>query len=145
MIKFKCKLYSCRNADLILILVVAMTNGFIFKTIFIIAILEVGVGGGGGMLDQASSLTWNSQLFIHSIKLVKKLLNVGSTCNQSVSQSKLQRVNPTVIQSVSQSFNQSFIQLKEGSQLPTSCLSEDARMSRQQQNRAAQDNNVEIM
>ena len=24
-----------------------MTNGFIFKTIFIIAILEVGVGGGG--------------------------------------------------------------------------------------------------
>ena len=77
--------------------------------------------------------------------LVKKLLNVGSTCNQSVSQSKLQRVNPTVIQSVSQSFNQSFIQLKEGSQLPTSCLSEDARMSRQQQNRAAQDNNVEIM
>ena len=46
MIKFKCKLYSCRNVDLILILVVAMTNGFIF----IIAIL----GGGGGGL----SLTW---------------------------------------------------------------------------------------
>ena len=45
MIKFKCKLYSCRNADLILILVVAMTNGFIF----IIPIL----GGGGGV-----SLTW---------------------------------------------------------------------------------------
>ena len=38
-----------------------------------------------------------------------------STCNQSVSQSKLQEVNPTVILSVSQSFNQSFIQLKEGS------------------------------
>ena len=34
MIKFKCKLYSCRNADLILILVVAMTNGFIFEIIF---------------------------------------------------------------------------------------------------------------
>ena len=34
MIKFKCKLYSCRNADLILILVVAMTNGFLFKIIF---------------------------------------------------------------------------------------------------------------
>ena len=48
MIKFKCKLYSCRNADLILILVVAMTNGFIF----IIAILGGG-GGGGGV-----SLTW---------------------------------------------------------------------------------------
>ena len=46
MIKFKCKLYSCWNADLILILVVAMTNGFIF----IIAILG---GGGGGV-----SLTW---------------------------------------------------------------------------------------
>ena len=50
-----------------------------------------------------------------SIKLARKLLNVGSTCNQSVSQSKLQEVNPTVIQSVSQSFNHSFIQLKEGS------------------------------
>ena len=50
-----------------------------------------------------------------SIKLVRKLLNDGSTCYQSVSQSKLHEVNPTVILSVSQSFNQSFIQLKEGS------------------------------
>ena len=50
-----------------------------------------------------------------SIKLVRNLLNDGSTCNQSVSQSKLQEVNPTVTLSVSQSFNQSFIQLKEGS------------------------------
>ena len=63
------------------------------------------------------------QVLIHSfyqtksdlIKLVRKLLNDGSTCNQSVSQSKLQEVNPTVILSVSQSVNQSFIQLKEGS------------------------------
>ena len=52
-----------------------------------------------------------------SIKLMRKLLNVGSTCtcNQSVSQSKPQEVNPTVIQSVSQSVNRSFIQLRVGS------------------------------
>ena len=82
MIKFKCKLYSCRNADLILILVVAMTNGFIF----IITIL----GGGGGKLDLAwlkKKTKLMKQLVIHSfyqtksdsIKiLVRKLLNVGS-------------------------------------------------------------------
>ena len=93
MIKFKCKLYSCRNADLVLILVVAMTNGFIF----IIAILG---GGGGGVsltwLDLKKKTKLMKQLVIHSfyhtksdsIKiLVRKLLNVGS--NQSVSQSKL--------------------------------------------------------
>ena len=50
-----------------------------------------------------------------SFKLVRNLLNDGSTCNQSVSQSKLQEVNPTVIQSVSQSVNRSFIQLRVGS------------------------------
>ena len=54
--KFKCKLYSCRNADLILILVVAMTNGFTLKIIFQYSNLGGG-GGGWGMLDLASSLT----------------------------------------------------------------------------------------
>ena len=48
MIKFKCKLYSCRNADLTLTQVVAMTNGFILKIIFHYSNL-----GGGGMLDLA--------------------------------------------------------------------------------------------
>ena len=43
MIKFKCKLYSCRNADLTLILVVAMTNGFILKIIFHYSNLRGGV------------------------------------------------------------------------------------------------------
>ena len=59
--------------------------------------------------------------------LVKKLLNVGSTCNQSVSQSKLQRVNPTVIQSVSQSFNQSIIHSVKGGLTVANKLSERRR------------------
>ena len=46
MIKLKCKLYSCRNADLTLIPVVAMTNGFSFKIIFHYSNLG---GGGGGV------------------------------------------------------------------------------------------------
>ena len=94
------------------------------KLFFIIAILGV---GGGGILDLAglTKIKLMKQSVIHSfyqtksdsIKLVRKLLNVGSTCtcNQSVSQSKLQEVNPTVIQSVSQSVNRSFIQLRVGS------------------------------
>ena len=94
------------------------------KLSFIIAILGV---GAGGMLDLAglTKIKLMKQSVIHSfyqtksdsIKLVRKLLNVGSTCtcNQSVSQSKLQEVNPTVIQSVSQSVNRSFIQLRVGS------------------------------
>ena len=94
------------------------------KLSFIIAILGV---GGGGMLDLAglTKIKLMKQSVIHSfyqtksdsIKLVRKLLNVGSicTCNQSVSQSKLQEVNPTVIQSVRQSVNRSFIQLRVGS------------------------------
>ena len=49
-----------------------------------------------------------------SIKLVRKFLNDGSTCNQSVSQSKLQEVSPTVIQSVSQSIIQSIIHSIKG-------------------------------
>ena len=93
------------------------------KLSFIIAILGV----GGGMLDLAglTKIKLMKQSVIHSfyqtksdsIKLVRKLLNVGSTCtcNQSVSQSKLQEVNPTVIQSVRQSVNRSFIQLRVGS------------------------------
>ena len=93
------------------------------KLFFIIAILGV----GGGILDLAglTKIKLMKQSVIHSfyqtksdsIKLVRKLLNVGSTCtcNQSVSQSKLQEVNPTVIQSVSQSVNRSFIQLRVGS------------------------------
>ena len=105
------------------------SNDFIMasflKLSFIIAIL--GVGGGGGMLDLAglTKIKLMKQSVIHSfyqtksdsIKLVRKLLNVGSTCtcNQSVSQSKLQEVNPTVIQSVRQSVNRSFIQLRVGS------------------------------
>ena len=95
----------------------------VLKLFFITAIL----GGGGGYMYALPGMTLKhhvnetvSYSFIlsnksDSIKLVRKLLNVGSTCNQSVSQSKLQEVNPTVIQSVSQSFNHSFIQLKEGS------------------------------
>ena len=55
-----------------------------------------------------------SQTKSDSVKLVRKLLTVGSTCNQSVSQSKLQEVNPTVIQSVSQSFNQIIHSVKGG-------------------------------
>ena len=122
MIKLKCKLYSCRNADLTLIPVVAMTNGFSFKIIFHYSNL-----GRGGYMYALPGMTLKNHVnetvsysFIlsnksDSIKLLRKLLNVGSTCNQSVSQSKLQEVNPTVIQSVSQSFNHSFIQLKEGS------------------------------
>ena len=94
------------------------------KLSFIIAILGV---AGGGMLDLAglTKIKLMKQSVIHSfyqtksdsIKLVRKLLNVGSTCtcNQSVSQSKLQEVNPTVIQSVRQSVNRSFIQLRVGS------------------------------
>ena len=97
MIKFKCKLYSCRNAELILILVVRMTNSFICKTIFHYSNLRRG-GGGAGLC-----LTWPDfkkiklmrQSVIHSFyqtksdsfKLGRKLLNVES--NQSVSQSKL--------------------------------------------------------
>ena len=93
------------------------------KLFFIIAILGV----GGGILDLAglTKIKLMKQSVIHSfyqtksdsIKLVRKLLNVGSicTCNQSVSQSKLQEVNPTVIQSVRQSVNRSFIQLRVGS------------------------------
>ena len=126
MIKLKCKLYSCRNADLTLIPVVAMTNGFSFKIIFHYSNLGGG-GAGEGYMYALPGMTLKNHVnetvsysFIlsnksDSIKLVRKLLNVGSTCNQSVSQSKLQEVNPTVIQSVSQSFNHSFIQLKEGS------------------------------
>ena len=95
------------------------------KLFFIIAIL--GVRGGGVMLDLAglTKIKLMKQSVIHSfyqtksdsIKLVRKLLNGGSTCtcNQSVSQSKLQEVNPTVIQSVSRSVNRSFIQLRVGS------------------------------
>ena len=56
MIKFKCKLHSCRNADLILILVVAMTNGFIFKIIFHYS--NLGSGGGGGGVGVC--LTWQA-------------------------------------------------------------------------------------
>ena len=117
MIKLKCKLYSCRNADLTLIPVVAMTNGFSFKIIFHYSNL----GGGEGYMYALPGMTLKNHVnetvsysFIlsnksDSIKLVRKLLNVGSTCNQSVSQSKLQGVNPTVIQSVSQSIIQSLI------------------------------------
>ena len=124
MIKLKCKLYSCRNADLTLIPVVAMTNGFSFKIIFHYSNLGRGGVHVCSTWHDLKKITLMKQSVIHSfilsnksdsIKLLRKLLNVGSTCNQSVSQSKPQEVNPTVIQSVSQSFNHSFIQLKEGS------------------------------
>ena len=94
------------------------------KLFFIIAILGVGEGGYAWpgwtykiKLMKQSVIHSFYQTKSDSIKLVRKLLNVGSTCtcNQSVSQSKLQEVNPTVIQSVSQSVNRPFIQWRVGS------------------------------
>ena len=88
----------------------------VLKLFFIIAILEGGVHVCPTWHD-LKKITLMKQSVIHSfyqtksdsIKLVRNLLNDGSTCNQSVSQSKLQEVNPTVIQSVSQSIIQSLI------------------------------------
>ena len=55
MIKLKCKLYSCRNADLTLIPVVAMTNGFSFKIIFHYS--NLGGGGGEGYMYALPGMT----------------------------------------------------------------------------------------